>query len=135
MATKIGLTKEQTAERDAMVAKLSATRSALDTAIEAHNALVRGALAALDAVAAEYNEALEEARGFAGDIARTAEEAIGERSDKWQEGEKGEAARTFAEEWEGVSLEDFDIGDAGEIDSPDEDAAETLASLPDAPEE
>ncbi len=134
MAPKIGLTKELAAERDVMVAKLSAARSTLDTAIEAHNEAVRAAHAALDAAAAEYNEAIEEARGFAGDVAREADEAIGERSDKWQESEKGKAAQEFAETWEGVCLEDFSIGDAAEIDGPDEDAAEMLDALPNAPE-
>lgn len=76
-----------------------------------------------DAIAA-YNEALVEAESFCSDIAERMSDYQSERTDKWQEGEKGDAYQTWMDEW---------TPDFSELDLPDMDHAETLADLPEAP--
>lgn len=135
MATKLGLSKAQIIERDELVASITIASKSLADAIDSYNETVRVAREALDAKIAEYNEALEPARGFASDFASAMSDAVGERSEKWQESEKGEAASSFVSEWEGAEFGDFEIDDVEEIEAPEEDAAETLENLPESPEE
>jgi hypothetical protein len=78
-----------------------------------------------DAVGA-YNEALGEARDFVEDLASAAEDDFSSKSDKWQEGERGEAARSWID-----ALQEFAPED---IEAPEEEAAEALESLPERPE-
>jgi hypothetical protein len=55
-----------------------------------------------------YNSMLREAEAFAQDIAETARDAFDEKSERWQESSRGQAALSFTEEWENVNLEEVD---------------------------
>lgn len=74
-----------------------------------------------DAVTA-YNEAVSEARELAEEIAQRAADEWGEKSEKWQEGERGEAAHEWVDAWGCASFE--------EVDEPGENAGEALRNLP-----
>ena len=56
----------------------------------------------------EYNEALEEARGFVADIVNEIDSYITEKSERWQEGDTGQAFSAWKDEWEALDLEDLE---------------------------
>lgn len=48
----------------------------------------------------KYNEARKRAAEFANEVSADAREKLEERSERWQQSEKGEALLLFAEQWE-----------------------------------
>jgi chromosome segregation ATPase len=127
------LTKTELEQRDALVAKLRVARESLDTAVNEFNAKLDDMRNELTPHADAYNELLEEARGFMEDIARERQEAFDERSESWQESDKGVEAAAWISEWENAGLDELDIDYPVDIDIQAEDAAQTLEDLPAAP--
>jgi uncharacterized protein YukE len=83
-----------------------------------------------------YNQVLRDAREFAEDIASRLDDKISERSESWQESEKGEAAIAFKESWEtiGYELEEIDLELPEDIEMPELGHAEVLQEAPTEPE-
>jgi hypothetical protein len=65
---------------------------ALRTAAEAHSDAVTG-----------YNDAMENAKAFVEEVASRLREVYDGRSEKWQEGDKGQSADAFIQTWESFS--------------------------------
>jgi hypothetical protein len=130
MLFKLG--KEQIAQRDAIAVKIQEQREAVDTAVVAFNDAMTVARNELQAALDIYNEALTEAKAFAEDVAQNWENDFEEKSERWQEGEKGEAVREMIEAWQSVDL------DEAAIDMPDAEVSfddvemhdEVLSNLP-----
>jgi len=130
MLFKLG--KEQIAQRDAIAVKIQEQREAVDTAVVAFNDAMTVARNELQAALDIYNEALTEAKTFAEDVAQNWENDFEEKSERWQEGEKGEAVREMIEAWQSVDL------DEAAIDMPDAEVSfddvemhdEVLSNLP-----
>jgi hypothetical protein len=66
---------------------------------------------ALELAVGEYNEALSELRGMVEGFVEEWRSAYEDRSEKWQESDKGTAANEFIDEWEAF---------AGELEAIDE---------------
>jgi hypothetical protein len=126
------LTKQEQAQRSDLVGRLIASREELDHCLGGvHDALEMAAEALRSSVEA-YNELVEEARGFAADIAAQAEEDIGEKSERWQEGERGEAAQEWQREWENAEWEEVELPTIERISFDNLDHADVLDGLPEA---
>lgn len=104
--------------------KLSTTLADLKAEIEAQRDILNAKIEA-------FNEAVEETNGWVEDVARTIEEYIDERSEKWQESERGDAYGTWKDEWENFTLEIVDTVEEIEF----EDFADLLDALPHVPED
>lgn len=128
------LSKQERAQRDDLCARLNAARATLDEKVEDVNDAVQTAIDALEAAVASYNDVLEEARGFVADIVAQGEEDIDDKSERWQEGERGEAARAWVDEWECAQLDDVELPTIDLLEIADDDHASTLETLPDAAE-
>lgn len=102
------LSKKQIAERGNIAGRLSAARVDVDAAI------------------IKYNEVLYDARDFASTITADAQSHYDDKSDKWQEGDRGTSYQDFINEWEGVELDDIDFDDV-------DDHAVKLEELPEEP--
>ena len=98
------LNKKDLAERDRL-------QDLLDTA---HEKATEAITAARDAVE-EYAAAVAEANEWRQDIADRIEGFVADKSEKWQEGEKGEAYRTWLEPYEC----EFEVPEA-DFDTPEE---------------
>lgn len=120
-------------KRDDLADRLEALHSELEEAVSAFNAAMteRGG-DVTDALKA-YNDVLAEARSLVEDTASEARDAFDEKSERWQEGDKGAALSSWADELEGVDLEDMEIDLPEDIELPD-GHAETLRDLPERPE-
>lgn len=124
------LTKADMARRDDLINKLSELRDELEQRVEDVNDALDTAVEALRQGIVEYNELLEEARGFTADIVSQAQEDIADKSERWQESERGEAAQGWADEWENAYFEDVETPQIERIDLGALDHDGVLGELP-----
>ncbi len=129
------LNKEQIARRDELSASLRMKAEALEKSITAFNDKMVDEFRAVSDAANDYDAAIDEAREWCSDLSGEIADAISEKSDKWQESEKGEAANSWQGCFDDIDL-DFSIPDApDDLDMPDLDHAGALDNLPTSPEE
>ena len=124
------LSKVDQKRRDDCVAQLNELASELQAAIGTYNDALEELKNPVEAALAAYNDALAEAQGFVEDIASTAQGEFGDKSEKWQEGEKAEEANEWIGAWNEIDLEAIDLVYAEEIETPDLDHASELEALP-----
>ena len=86
--------------------------------VEAAFELLTPAIEAVNAAIASYNEVLNEVNGIVEDIASEAESDFNDKSEKWQEGERGQAFSEWMGELQSFSLTEIDPVEAPE--PPDE---------------
>lgn len=131
------LTREELDRKNELLHKLHAERTTIDEAVEAFNEALTVARDKLNASIDTYNEAREEVRGFVEDIARQAEEDYGDKSERWQEGERGEQVQEWINELQSFTA--FDDIERYEEETYDplcrEDLATDFDNLPNEPEE
>lgn len=127
------LTKQQSSEKAAHVAALSAAAENLEKAVAEFNAVVEAAQEPVTAAVEEYNAALQEAANFVEAMASEIEAEIADKSERWQESEKGQAFDTWQQEWEAVVFDDIQIDFPDQLEGPDLSAANALEDLPEEP--
>ena len=130
--TGFRLTREELARRDEITNRAGAAAAALASAVETFNEKVAAAFEELKTAAAEYNEAREAAADFATSVAERLRELHFARSEKWQEGEKGQEADAFVSAWEEFAPEDFEPEEPMELDGPGDELVDALNELPEA---
>lgn len=89
-----------------MAFKLNKGQAAI---LEKHIADLHEARDALAQAMATYAESLSDAREFRDELVSGWREDIEDRSEKWKESEKGEAATTFVDAWEALELDEMDF--------------------------
>ena len=124
------LTQRDATRRNAILLKLEETRLealrvrlALEAAVDNYNARL-----------GDYVEAVNEATGFAEDMAAEIENYMDERSDAWRDGDKG----TAYSEWL-AAFQNFAPDEPApltlEDEAPNEDAEDDFRALPATPDE
>jgi hypothetical protein len=105
MAFKLG--KQQVAERNRLADELRQQGKTLNAAIVAYNAAVGPLSKALDEAVEEYNDILERARTLTGTVVDAAQQEFDGKSQRWQEGDKGNRVRSWMAlvHFEGLELE------------------------------
>lgn len=126
------LSEAEIKQRDELLANLNSATNALDDAVREYNEAVDKLREPLDAVVAGYNEIVNQAQAFAEDIANTADGEISDKSEKWQDGEKGQAAIAFKDAWEclGHDLREITINYPDELDVDAPTHADDLEAAP-----
>jgi chromosome segregation ATPase len=127
------LTKDQLAEQTGLTEKLEAAVSVVNERLASLRDLIDNAKGEIEDAVSSYNEIVRGASEFARDIAAEMEEEYEDRSERWQESEKGQLARAFVSEWEGFGIDEIDIDDL--LPSTDdiediEDVSVTFSELP-----
>lgn len=102
------LTRDQRLQRDKLVSQLRKQAEEVAGAI------------------ASYNEILAEAQQFAQDVADGITDAMADKSDRWQEGDKAQEIQEWADQWTDLDTE--------EVDAPDLEHADALADIPSKPD-
>lgn len=126
------LSKAEIERRDDLIAKMADASAKIGDAVERFNAAMSDHRQSVEDAVDAYNELVSEARDLANDIAAQAEEDISSKSEKWQEGERGQAAAEYQQAWEGLDL------DSIEVELPDDvsfDEPEHTTVLQDAPDD
>lgn len=124
------LSKHDIEQRMEHVANLNNAFGVLSTAIDTYNAQVEDLQGAVTEALEAYNNALNDARSWCEDIASAAESAYDEKSEKWQEGEKGQEASEFKDAWQGVYLDDVEVTFPDALETPDVSHANDIEELP-----
>lgn len=124
------LTKAEGKRRTEFVAELEIASGVLSRAVEAFNLATEEAFTPVKKALDAYNEKLGEAREFVEDIVSSRRDEHGDKSDKWQEGERGQAAESWISEWENISLDDLDIDQPDALETPDPEHRDDLENLP-----
>jgi hypothetical protein len=108
--------------RDTMVLALKEKREEMDAALEAYNAAISPLSADLRTAIDEYNSILFDVRAFVEEFATEMQSEFEERSERWQEGERGEVVSGWISELESqTDFEDIDFEEPQGIviDAPD----------------
>jgi len=110
------LTKAQKTAKDQISTDLANAWTDLEEAFEQYNLRVQEAFATLQAQITLYNNELSKARDFASEVAQETADYISEKSDKWQESDKGQEYQSFQEEYESLQLDDIELDEPAEIE-------------------
>jgi hypothetical protein len=125
------LNRRQASERADLVERFAKASGELESAVEEFNDKIGELKAPVEAALATYNEIAVEAAQFAADIASEAETAIDEKSEKWQDGDRGQAAMGWKDEWEALSFDEVEIDFPDELDFNNPDYGAVLEQTPD----
>ena len=123
------LTKDESNRRDELVNDLRDKYTILEAAINEDPQDPDD----ISSAAATFQVIVSEAEALRDEVATRLRDEFDEKSDKWREGEKGEAANQFIGEWEDADFSDCDLDLANPLDidlSGLDDHAETLDNLP-----
>jgi hypothetical protein len=103
------LNKAKLEQRDDLAKRLGEAFAQIESEIASYRDELEKLRGPIEGSIEAYNAILAEAREFAEDIVTDASSAIEDKSEKWQEGERGQAAIAFRDAWEGLSLEDLEL--------------------------
>jgi len=120
-------------EREKIRSIQNTARSAamkLEEATSAYNDAVTNAFAALKEKVDAYNEAINDLAQECDEVASQLSEEYESHSEKWQESDKGDAFRSWMEEWE-ISFDEFDCDEPDEVDFNDSHSDQIWDLMPD----
>src|SRR5262245_13509270 len=123
------LSKAQIVTRDTLCKALHETYEDLEDAIAKFTDAMETAWDAVQVAMDAHNQAIADTREFQQEIAQAIEEFIDDKSDKWREGDRGQAYSAWLDAWN-EELEDIDLAmpDGIEIDAGDQ--SDTLEQMP-----
>jgi hypothetical protein len=124
------LSKAQRAKRDEFVTRLNEASGKISTAVDEFNSALETLKAPIEAAVEAYNEIVVEAKEFTDEIAGDADNEISEKSDTWQEGERGQAAVGWKDEWQSIDLDEIEVELPDEISFDEPLHADDLESAP-----
>lgn len=118
------LTKEEKIQRNEYVKELQRLEELIEDASKGEDPISQELIT-------EYETAINTASDFASEVESRLQEEFDDKSEKWQEGEKGEEASSFIEEWGGADFTPSDL-DAETLKEKglDFSVAEVLGNLP-----
>jgi hypothetical protein len=105
------ITKAEQNRLQEIADKVAEERLAFDTAVDEANAAIEDIYSALNERITRYNELLEEGRGVIEDIHSERQSDFDDKSERWQEGERGEATREWLDKLDSDKEEIEDIGE------------------------
>jgi hypothetical protein len=125
------LSKKEIEFRDDLVARLEIASVQLSASISAANELIQTALAGVNEKVNSYNDVLSDAQGFVESVVGAAEQAIGEKSEHWQESDRGQAAQEFLSAWDDLEMDHIEPIEIDLIEEPDLAHRDDLENAPD----
>ncbi len=111
------LSKKQQSELAELESNCYLEASNLETAIATFNQTLGAAKEKLEEDQQKYNDELEKLRDFRDGIVSEMDDYIADRSEKWQEGERGQNYVSWKDEWEQLDLEPIELSLPDELDS------------------
>jgi chromosome segregation ATPase len=94
------LSKSDQATLTELVRKLESQESKVEEAVNELNSVIASHLETVESAIEAYNEVVRDANEFRDNINTEQNEFFSEKSEKWQEGEKGDAYSSWMGEWE-----------------------------------
>lgn len=124
------LTSDQESRRQSIVERLRVQREVIEARVDDFNGAASTAWDRVRLALEDYESVRTEAEELRDEVVSDGESAISDKSEKWQEGEKGQAASSWVEEWSGLDLEEIELEEPDEIEIPDLSHADDLEALP-----
>jgi len=129
------LTRSEQNRRDYLRDQLIEAKNHLEEEVDAECRAIENAVEAINAAHTRYNELVQEAYGFVEDIISEREGEFDYKSERWQEGDRGEAARAWIDSLQ-ESLDELTDLEPVVIELPDgADYPDHAAVMDDLPEE
>jgi hypothetical protein len=126
------LNKVQLAELVKFRDELEELKGALELEVEEYNSTMNSAWAKVEKRIIDLNEKIVEADQWRADLASEMQDFYDEKSEKWQEGERGCAYQEWISEWES-DLSEVEMEAPEDVDMPDVDAIDTMNELSEEP--
>lgn len=126
------LTRDQIQTKLKFAYQLSDVGEDIQDSIKRYNQLIEAARTEIEGLVGRYNELVQDAQGMMEGIHDEQEAYKGDRSDRWQDSDAGQAYTEWMDAW-AVDLEEMDIVLPDEIEEPSLDALDVLRDLPDKP--
>lgn len=127
------LSKQQLQEKERIEGELREAFTKLEDAIEQYNLTLDQAWQAVQEAVDAHNAKVSEANDFASEVASDIESFVTDKSDKWQEGDRGQAYLAWQEAWNG-DMDEVDLEKPDEISVPEDNVADIFADFPNEPE-
>jgi chromosome segregation ATPase len=127
---KMKLNKDQIATFDDLLARGQSAAKSLSDAADKYNAAIDEAWQEFAKVVDEVNEVQDELRGFTEETAADLRCQFDDKSEKWQEGEKGQSADGMVNEWEGITFDHIEFDEPDQINLEDVIIYEDFEPLP-----
>lgn len=127
------MSKAQIKERDEKVAALETAATNLKQEIEESNTRLTEIRENIEAKVNEYNSALEDAKEFMNNIGNDARSEFDDKSEKWQEGDRGQEVSSWIDELENFSPDEIKVELPDDIEEPDLDHGEEITGLAEEP--
>lgn len=115
------------------IADLRLKATEVQTALGVFNGTVHEELSTLNSAVVEYNELLGNARTIIEDARDAAQGEYDDKSERWQEGERGEAVQEWLNELEGLELDDMELYEVEPLANFDPAHSNALEELPTEP--
>jgi len=129
------LTRAEENRRDYLRDQLIEAKGLLEEEVDAECRAIENAVEAINAAHTRYNEMVQEAHGFIEDIISERENEFDDKSERWQEGDRGQAARSWIDSLQ-ESLDELCDLEPIVIELPDgADYPDHAAVMDDLPEE
>lgn len=124
------LSKTDVTQKSEMVDAIRTAEKKVKDAINIFNEEKQQALDELNGEIAAFNKVLDEVRDFATSIETTMQSIFDDKSETWQQSDKGQEFEAFLGEWSNFSLEDLPEEEVNDIEI-DLSHADDLENLPD----
>ena len=123
------LTKEHIQKRAAIVEELSEKMGAVNTLIQKLNAEIASQWEDIESAKEAYNQTIQEANALQEEIASDIDNYVGERSEKWQEGEQASRYEDWKSQWE-ESFDECDLEEPEGLQELEDTFSEDLENRP-----
>jgi DNA anti-recombination protein RmuC len=128
------LSKKDAKRKAELVGEIQDKATELSTAVAKFNDELAKLREDLTATVNDYNEAVQAAEEFRADMLSQMQSYFDEKSEKWQEGEAGQAYQQWINDWDGTPLTQVDLEMPDDISEPSDEASAELEGLADDPE-
>jgi hypothetical protein len=127
------LTKAQLRTRDEHACNIRSKGEVLAEAVQAFNEKLEAAWVDVEAARDELNEEIDNANQFRSEVYDAADSYFSDRSERWQDGDAGQAYQEFMGQWE-EELEQVEVERPDDVSEPEgwEAAADKLEEYPES---
>ena len=124
------LTSKQCTDKTDYVHILEEAAKNVDAAITTFNHVLQDARPAVEQALENYNDALLQVREFCEQVAIDQQNFFDDKSEKWQESDRGQVYQGWINEWSNIVLEDAEVALPDKVEVPDLSDPDILKDLP-----
>jgi hypothetical protein len=129
------LSKDEIQIRKELIEDLILAGEEIDKSIVQYNLDVNDLRSPVEEAVTKFNDLCSKARELCSGIAQEAEQDLGDKSEKWMESEKGQAAQAWQELWAEIELDDIDYQWPDELEIEIPNYPDSLSDLPEEADE